>query len=249
VSYKRFSNPDGPTYILPVSDIRYIQYANGEKEYFTDTQPEQGVDIVAVAPAPTPQPQPVQVPPQSINKTFEIGDIYDYNGVKGIVCSLSEDKQHGLIMSLDEVYSKWNIYNKGDFCLAGADSAKDGAANMEKIAAYVAQNNLSWGDFPAFKWCRDKGEGWYLPSIDELLIIGNNYNGGTRYVFNRQARQSFNDSLKINGGKGMNRLVYYFSSTEIDEKNAYTSHMGTETPFVINIPKNSSFLVRAVRKF
>ena len=34
VRYKRFSNPDGPTYVLPVSEISYIQYANGEKEYF-----------------------------------------------------------------------------------------------------------------------------------------------------------------------------------------------------------------------
>ena len=27
VRYKRFSNPDGPTYVLPVADIDYIQYA------------------------------------------------------------------------------------------------------------------------------------------------------------------------------------------------------------------------------
>ena len=31
VRYKRFSNPDGPTYVLPVAQIHYIQYANGEK--------------------------------------------------------------------------------------------------------------------------------------------------------------------------------------------------------------------------
>ena len=33
VRYKRFSNPDGPTYVLPVAQIHYIQYANGEKEF------------------------------------------------------------------------------------------------------------------------------------------------------------------------------------------------------------------------
>ena len=37
VRYKRFSNPDGPTYVLPVAQIHYIQYANGEKEYYTKT--------------------------------------------------------------------------------------------------------------------------------------------------------------------------------------------------------------------
>ena len=35
VRYKRFSNPDGPTYVLPVTEIHYIRYANGEKEFYT----------------------------------------------------------------------------------------------------------------------------------------------------------------------------------------------------------------------
>lgn len=43
--------------------------------------------------------------------------------------------------------------------------------------------------------------------------------------------------------------VYYFSSTEMDEKNAYTTHMGIEPPYVIEIPKYNKFLVRAVHKF
>ena len=47
----------------------------------------------------------------------------------------------------------------------------------------------------------------------------------------------------------MDRLVYYFSSTEKDEKEAYTTHTGIEPPYVIEIPKYNKFLVRAVRKF
>ncbi len=34
-----FFEPDGPTYVLPVAQIHYIQYANGEKEYYTKTIP------------------------------------------------------------------------------------------------------------------------------------------------------------------------------------------------------------------
>ena len=44
VRYKRFSNPDGPTYVLPVAGIDYIRYANGETDRFR--QP--------AAPAPAP---------------------------------------------------------------------------------------------------------------------------------------------------------------------------------------------------
>ena len=85
--------------------------------------------------------------------------------------------------------------------------------------------------------------------IDEVLAIGNNFNGGTRMHYDRQARNRFNDALKDNGGKRMDRLVYYFSSTEKDEKEAYTTHTGIEPPYVIEIPKYNKFLVRAVRKF
>lgn len=253
VRYKRFSNPDGPTYVLPVADIDYIRYANGEKERFRAAETVPAVPLTPATPvAAAPAAQaPVQqaAPVQYVAKEYQIGEFYDQNGVKGVVCMLTEDRRHGLIISLDEIYLPWSEFRKPDLRVAGADDRIDGMGNMEKVAAYIAENNLSWDDFPAFKWCRDKGEGWYLPAIDELLTIGHNYNGGTRVQNNRQARNKFNDALKDAGGKRMDRLVYYFSSTEMDEKNAYTTHMGIEPPYVIEIPKYNKFLVRAVHKF
>ena len=178
---------------------------------------------------------------QYVAKEYEIGELYNQNGVKGVVCMLTEDRQHGLIISLDELYLHWSSFRKPDLRVVGADDRADGAVNMEKVAAYIAGNNLSWDDFPAFKWCREKGEGWYLPAIDEMLTIG--------HKSNRQARNKFNNALKDNGGERMDRLVYYFSSTEKNEKEAYTTHMGIEPPYVIDIPKYNKFLVRAVHKF
>ena len=251
VRYKRFSNPDGPTYVLPVAQIHYIQYANGEKEYYTKTIP--ATPLTPATPATPAVPEAPAVQPVSggryVLKQYEIGELYDQNGIRGVICQLSDDRQHGLVVSLDEIYLHWSEFRKPDLRLAGADNRTYGVANMEKVAQYIAANNLSWDDFPAFKWCRDKGEGWYLPAIDELLTIGHNYNGGTRVQNNRQARNKFNDALKDAGGKRMDRLVYYFSSTEMDEKNAYTTHMGIEPPYVIEIPKYNKFLVRAVHKF
>ena len=257
VRYKRFSNPDGPTYVLPVAQIHYIQYANGEKEYYTKTSPATpltpATPTVPATPATPAVPEAPAVQPVSggryVLKQYEIGELYDQNGIRGVICQLSDDRQHGLVVSLDEIYLHWSEFRKPDLRLAGADNRTDGVANREKVAQYIAANNLSWDDFPAFKWCRDKGEGWYLPAIDELLTIGHNYNGGTRVQNNRQARNKFNDALKDAGGKRMDRLVYYFSSTEMDEKNAYTTHMGIEPPYVIEIPKYNKFLVRAVHKF
>ena len=61
VRYKRFSNPDGPTYVLPVAQIHYIRYANGEKEYYTKTIPAPPLSPATPAVA-TPRPLPLRLP-------------------------------------------------------------------------------------------------------------------------------------------------------------------------------------------
>lgn len=252
VRYKRFSNPDGPTYVLPTLEIHYIRYANGETEYYTRSVPATPlVPATGASPAEPAASQPMSFTPggQYVLKEYEIGELYDFNGVKGVVCQLSDDKRHGLVISLEELYLPWSVFRKPGLRTVGAVNRTDGRVNMQTVARYIEENGLSWEDFPAFKWCREQGEGWYLPAIDELLTIGHNYNGGSRMRNDRRARNAFNDSLKEAGGERMDRMVYYFSSTEIDEKNAYTSHMSIEPPYVVEIPKYNKFLVRAVHRF
>ena len=302
VRYKRFSNPDGPTYVLPVAGIDYIRYANGETDRFRQPAaptpapdapvagapaapaPAPDAPVAAPAPAPAPAPEvaapvpgtpaapapapdapvavptpasatssdpaaPAALPVQYELKRYAVGDYYDFNGVKGVVCKVTEDGLHGMVVSLDEVMIPWSVFRKPDLRTVGAVDRTDGRVNMQTVARYIAENGLSWDDFPAFKWCREQGEGWYLPAIDEVLAIGNNFNGGTRMHYDRQARNRFNDALKEHGGKRMDRLVYYFSSTEQDEKSVYTSHMDMKPPYVVGIPKYNKFLVRAVHLF
>lgn len=240
VRYKRFSNPDGPTYVLPVAEIDYIRYANGEVERFVQSADE------GVAAPETPAPA---VSEELAPRRWKIGDYYERGDVKGIVCLLTDEGEHGLILSLDEIYLPWSVFRRPDWRSVGAADSADGRINMETVARYIADNGLSWDDFPAFKWCRDKGEGWYLPAIDELLLIGHNYNGGTRLTNDRHARNLFNEALKSHGGKRMDRMVYYFSSTERNEKSAMTTHTGIEPPYANDVPKSDKFLVRAVRRF
>lgn len=275
VRYKRFSNPDGPTYVLPVAGIDYIRYANGETDRFRQPAapapaPDAPVAGAPAAPAPAPDAPvaapapasatasapaasapaaPAALPVQYELKRYAVGDYYDFNGVKGVVCKVTEDGLHGMVVSLDEVMIPWSVFRKPDLRTVGAVDRTDGRVNMQTVARYIAENGLSWDDFPAFKWCREQGEGWYLPAIDEVLAIGNNFNGGTRMHYDRQARNRFNDALKEHGGKRMDRLVYYFSSTEQDEKSVYTSHMDMKPPYVVGIPKYNKFLVRAVHLF
>lgn len=271
VRYKRFSNPDGPTYVLPVAGIDYIRYANGETDRFRQpAAPAPAPDASVATPAPAPDAPvaapapasatasapaasapaaPAALPVQYELKRYAVGDYYDFNGVKGVVCKVTEDGLHGMVVSLDEVMIPWSVFRKPDLRTVGAVDRTDGRVNMQTVARYIAENGLSWDDFPAFKWCREQGEGWYLPAIDEVLAIGNNFNGGTRMHYDRQARNRFNDALKEHGGKRMDRLVYYFSSTEQDEKSVHTSHMDMKPPYVVGIPKYNKFLVRAVHLF
>lgn len=255
VRYKRFSNPDGPTYVLPVAGIDYIRYANGETDRFRQpAAPAPAPDAPVAAPTPASATSsdpaaPAALPVQYELKRYAVGDYYDFNGVKGVVCKVTEDGLHGMVVSLDEVMIPWSVFRKPDLRTVGAVDRTDGRVNMQTVARYIAENGLSWDDFPAFKWCREQGEGWYLPAIDEVLAIGNNFNGGTRMHYDRQARNRFNDALKEHGGKRMDRLVYYFSSTEQDEKSVHTSHMDMKPPYVVGIPKYNKFLVRAVHLF
>ena len=259
VRYKRFSNPDGPTYVLPVAEIRYIRYANGEVEYYAKEVPAEPLtparsageaqEQAAGETEAAPQAEAPRPAPEYVLRRYEVGDLYDRDGVKGVVCIVSDEGTHGLVISLEQIYLTWSEFRKPDLRTVGAGNRTDGEENMRTVEAYIAANGLSWDDFPAFKWCRERGEGWYLPSIDELQTIGHNYNGGSRMKNNRQARNKFNDALKDAGGKRMDRMVYYFSSTEMDEKNAYTSHTSLEPPYVVEIPKYNKFLVRAVHKF
>ena len=45
------------------------------------------------------------------------------------------------------------------------------------------------------------------------------------------------------------RLYYYFSSTEKNDREALTSHLDLQPPYLVEIPKSSKFLVRAVHRF
>ena len=124
VRYKRFSNPDGPTYVLPVSEISYIQYANGEKEYFKAAASIPATPLTPAIPAEEPAkvsaaPAAAEAPAASpadgvkyVVKEYEIGEFYNQDGIKGVVCMLSDDRQHGLVISLDEIYLHWSEFRK-----------------------------------------------------------------------------------------------------------------------------------------
>lgn len=165
VRYKRFSNPDGPTYVLPVAQIHYIQYANGEKEYYTKTIPATpltpATPTVPATPATPAVPEAPAVQPVSggryVLKQYEIGELYDQNGIRGVICQLSDDRQHGLVVSLDEIYLHWSEFRKPDLRLAGADQPhRRGGEHGEGGAVHRCEQPFV-GRFPGFQMVPRQG--------------------------------------------------------------------------------------------
>ena len=192
----------------------------------------------------------VIVKPAEDETIYSIGDIYDKNGIKGVVVMLSDGGRHGLIMSLDEACLAWCNLHRKQQKKVGASDKHDGAKNMQAVEKYITENNLSWSNFPAFEWCRAKGEGWYLPSINELWSAGTMYLGGSRTASKRKARKSFNDSVIAAGGTPLSGVMIYHSSTEdSDARYSLYSHMNSEPPYIQPGFKADDLFVRAFHKF
>ncbi len=187
---------------------------------------------------------------ESAERIYCIGDIYDKDGVKGVVVMLTDGGRHGLVMSLDEACLAWSTLPRKQVKKVGASDRYNGEANMRAVEKYIAEKGLSWSDFPAFEWCRAKGEGWYLPSINEIWSAGTMYLGGSRTISNRRLRKSFNANIEAAGGTPVSGIMIYHSSTE-DKDSRYSlyTHMNTEPPFIQSGYKADDIFVRAFHKF
>ena len=243
-----------PVYTLPISDIDYIEYPMGDRDTFGKASAKKA-DSFEKWHGPTPPLKGVTAVATDNAKAGEeiytVGEIYDKNGIRGIVVLLTDGGRHGVVMSLDEACLEWSTIPRKQSKECGATDRVDGRANMKIVEDYIAKNNLSWSDFPAFDWCRKKGEGWYLPAINELWNAGTMYLGGSRTTPNRNARKSFNNTLKAAGGQPLNNIMIYHSSTEEigDARYSFFSHMSTEIPHTDSGFKTDQLFVRAFHRF
>ncbi|MBQ5692417.1 MAG: DUF1566 domain-containing protein, partial [Alistipes sp.] len=159
------------------------------------------VSVVSTLVGVAPVAQSIKQPTPS--KIYQVGDYYNENGKEGVVFEVSADGQHGKIVSMTQSREGWTSDEAEQKRLIGADSKTDGAYNMAKVKAIA-----NWQEkYPAFKWCADLGEGWYLPSIEEL----------TKFTLYNAVQDAVNRTLPSKGGEKLfNRGTreVYWSSTE-----------------------------------
>jgi hypothetical protein len=154
----------------------------------------------------------------------------------GVVFHLWKDAQgveHGLIvdktdLSTSQVWSNINATLIG----ASAQSSWDGLSNSNAIVGQAGHTSS------ASALCLNSTNGgqsdWYLPSIQELNMLWNNY-----YTVARSLTQ-------ISGATQLQPTLYW-TSAEYDFSNAWSFFFGNGNTF--NFFKGDSYYVRAVRPF
>lgn len=153
---------------------------------------------------------------------YSVGDYYEENGVKGIVIKVDATGEHGLIMSLDKFKGKWCSDKKAKF-ETNAFYEDDGQKNMEAVERFISESGKTWDLFPFFEWCRNKGEGWYAPALDELNALITAVNGSIG-TYQASAVSKMESNLTAHGGESLFGAVKFpmggkmpyslFSSTE-----------------------------------
>ena len=168
----------------------------------------------------------------SSGRTYKVGDLYNENGLKGVVFEVSADGRSGKIVHLEKSRNSLNWSNESESKRTiGANNLYDGEKNMAAVKQVPG-----WKDkYPLFAYCDNLGSGWYIPAKAELEAIYKN-----KALIEPRLTDKFTD------------WYWYFSSTESNTKEsgvecAYDVSM--KTGGNLNTRKNYSSFARAVAKF
>lgn len=201
---------------------------------YTESHPKSYGASLRAARVITPEDRVEMLFPIASSPRYKVGDYFERLGIKGVVFDVSEDGKHGKIISLThspETYS-WATGAAAKRSYSCKD-ANDGRQNWNKVI-----NQRDWAVYnPGFNYVDDMGQGWYLPSKNELLKI-------------------FRNADKINTHL-VDKLASYWSSTELDYCNSEGYYLAyivglsydTHQPSAFKRDKRKKYRVRGVRMF
>ena len=203
---------------------------------YPDAESKFGELVSAVSNALGMNVQPALVPAA---KTYKVGDYYNENGKEGVVFEVDATGCHGKIVGMKQVELQWCTYEEyKEMIVTGATDHNDGMKNMQAI-----KHIPDWREkYPAFAWCAEQGEDWYLPAIEEL----------EKFTLDDSIYDAVNHTLSQKNGdllSNKEEFEWYWSSSE-DEKDTFSAwSVRMNDGNTYNVSKNNYNYVRAVSAF
>lgn len=168
-------------------------------------------------------------------KTYKVGDYYNDGIKEGVVFYVDATGKHGKIVSLTQKELPWCTEAQYDKKIeVWSTSETDGKANTDKVMARADSR-----EYTAFVWCRNMGKSWYLPAIEELILL----------LGNDSVYDAVNKTLEGRGAKKMDKLWYWSSTESAIDAGFCAWSVGMRNGDTGNDSKYSNFCVRAVSAF
>ena len=179
--------------------------------------------------------------PELVGK-YEIGDIYEVNGVKGVIFAIKSDNKgdtYCYLFSMDEEDLQWSTKYEWCNCMS-----QRGDYNSSDPFNYWGMNI---DDYPAFKWCKAHGEGWFLPSSTEMHWMWEMLTEGQR-DFDAPSVAKYNAFIVENGGEPFCQ-TYYWSSNETSEDLVEVIAFMDDSVVCLDPKKDNEYTARAAYRF
>lgn len=173
---------------------------------------------------------------------YELGSIYEANGSKGVIYAIKPDKNGDTwcyLFSLDEEDLQWSTVNEWCNCINDK-----GAWNTSDPFTYYGQDI---NNYPAFKWCIEHGEGWFLPSSAELNWMWEAITNGER-DFDAPSVAEWNKIITDNGGEPFCQ-TYYWSSNETSDNMVEVIAFMDDSVVCLEPTKDKPYTARAAYRF
>ena len=179
--------------------------------------------------------------PELVGK-YEIGAIHEVDGVKGVIFAIKSDNNgdtYCYLFSMDEEDLQWST--KYEWCNC---TSQRGDYNTNDPFDYFGMNI---DDYPAFKWCKAHGEGWFLPSSTELHWMWEMLTNGER-DFKASSVAKYNEFIVENGGEPFCE-TYYWSSNETSEDLVEVVAFMNDSVVCLDPKKDNVYTARATYRF
>ncbi|MBQ2240049.1 MAG: hypothetical protein II322_04450 [Alistipes sp.] len=181
----------------------------------------------------------------NMKSDYEIGQIYDINGTKGVAYAIKTVGNDTFVyfFSMDEADLQWSTETVWCNCV----SSKGAWNTYDPFDERYSQADGGVRDinnYPAFKWCMDHGADWFMPSSQELQWMWDAISAGT-HDFDSESVKAYNKLLTDNGGMPFVE-TYYWSSNETAEDLVELVAFMNDSVVCLEPYKTYTYTVRAV---